>query len=73
MTRSLLQLEEQVAARAEVFKVARNLVGPIIEKHGLTRYQVGGSIITPGSSVTEVDQSLDAITRVADWLMEDIS
>lgn len=63
---------EEVAAREAVWNVATELVIPIIEDHGLEEYRAGPqNILVPGPHlVTKVDQNIDHIIRVADWLLD---
>lgn len=63
---------EDVAARQVVWSIATELVIPIIEDHGLEPFRSGPqNILVPGPHlVTKVDQNLDAIIRVADWLLD---
>lgn len=61
---------EQLAERLTVWDRAAELVAPIVEKHGLETYKVGSTVISYGTSTfTSVDQHIDHILRVANWLI----
>ena len=57
--------------RKKAWKKAAHLVEPIVEKHGLKQYAPGASIFVTGTSVsTPVDQHINHILTVAEWLLE---
>lgn len=56
--------------RMEALITANGFVEPIIDKHGLEPYVLGSSIFNPTSKFTKVDQHLDQVLRIADWLLE---
>jgi len=58
--------------RIKAWKKASELVEPIIERHGLEIVAVGGAMFTnPPVKHTKVDQHIDHIMRVAEWLREE--
>lgn len=63
-------LDEQVQRRIEVFNIAARMVSGLVLEHGLETYTNAGSILVNGYNVTKVDQHLDHILRVADWLLD---
>ena len=58
-----------VSQRNVVFSAARELVDPIIFMHELTDQKIGGPFNTT-TVISKVDQHIDQIVRVADWLLE---
>lgn len=56
--------------RIEAFKVAMELLKPIVDEHGLTEYKTG-PIFGPDMVFTPVDQHLNATIQLADWLLEE--
>lgn len=54
--------------KLQAWQMASELVEPIIEKHGLEKYS-SGVIFQSTSTFTAVDQHVDHILRVANWLM----
>lgn len=67
---------KDIAVRRTAWDHAVEMVVPIIEDHGLEEYKVNypGSTIfhTSNSSMTKVDQNVDHIIHVAEWLLEPI-
>jgi hypothetical protein len=59
----------EVAARKLVWQAATELVVPIIEDHGLLEIKTVHSMVN-SVTTTAVEQNIDHIMRVADWLME---
>lgn len=58
--------------RLVAWSAAAEAVKPIVEQHGLEPYGAGGNIFAPTTRFTKVDQHIDHIMRVADWLLEPI-
>lgn len=65
------EFTQAVLERKAVWEMAAELVIPIVEDHGLEEYRSGPSnILMPAPHVTtKVDQNIDHIIRVADWLL----
>lgn len=64
--------EAQRARKIEDFKTAVTLVDPIIQEHGLQDQEGSKNIfMTQGVSFSKVDQHVDHVIRVADWLGEE--
>lgn len=59
-----------IAKRVVIWEKAVSMVNPIIEKHGFKTYRLGDPFGN-GSTFTEVDQHVEAILRVADWLINE--
>ena len=55
--------------RYDVWLIASQMVDPIIEKHGIELVQTG-QMFGPSFKVTAVEQHIDHILKVADWLMD---
>lgn len=64
---------ETVAARRVVWEHAQAMTEPLVEKHGLEETKSSGMLFVPPSPNTVVEQHLDAIERVANWLLEPYS
>lgn len=62
---------EKVNLKKQVWLTAQELVVPLVEDHGLEETKSGGMLFVAPHTVTKVDQNIDAIQRVADWLLED--
>lgn len=60
---------EIVLARAYTWRMAVELVDPIVEKHSLETYRTG-PMFGVTSVVPPVEQYIDHIMRVADWLLD---
>jgi len=60
---------EDVATRRVAWEASQEMVKPIIEAHGLEQYSSGDQLFVKGAIVTKVDQNIDHILRVADWLL----
>lgn len=60
---------EEVARRITTWNTARDMVQPIVAIHGLEEYR-SGAPFGQQSTFTKVDQHLDHIMHVADWLLE---
>ena len=56
--------------KREAWLCAVDMVEPIIEEHALEQYSVD-SLAGTTMTHTELDQHIDQIIRVADWLLED--
>ena len=56
--------------RLKALGAAKHVVDPLVEQHGLEPYQMGAPAFTRGSTVTKVDQHIDNLLRVADWLLD---
>lgn len=65
------KITDNLLIRQAAFNEAGKMVDPLVEKHGLTEYKSNSTMLAQGSTVTLVEQHLDAIIRVADWLMEE--
>lgn len=59
---------EDIAIRGDVWEKANELVGPLVEEHGIEKVTLG-SIFSTGDVVTPVDLHINSIIRVADWLL----
>lgn len=55
--------------RVHAWNAAKEMVDPIVEQYGLETYQAG-AIFAPSFKSTPVDQHIDHIIHVAEWLME---
>lgn len=55
--------------KAEAWQRAVDMVEPIIEEYALERYSVD-NINGATTTFTEIDQHIDQIIRVADWLLD---
>lgn len=57
--------------KLEAWTLAAELVKPIIEQHTLKQTSPGSSMFATGNTViTPVDQHIEHIIGVAEWLME---
>jgi hypothetical protein len=59
----------EMAKKLDAWYAATKAVEPIIEKHGLVQHRVG-NIVATTATFSPVDQHIDHIVRVADWLLE---
>lgn len=59
---------ELLTERQAAFRIASELVDPIIEMHGLEQYR-DGAMFSHMSTFTEVDQHVSHILNVARWLL----
>lgn len=62
-------MDKRVAYREKVFIKASVMLEPLVEQHGIEDHQDGGQLFVRGVTVTAIDQHLDHIMRIADWLM----
>lgn len=60
----------KVIDRATVWRLAEQMVSGLVEQHGLQEIKTSGVLFAPPSPVTAVEQHLDAIERVANWLLD---
>lgn len=63
---------ESIIERRLVWEIAGEMIDPIVEKHGLEKQVVGGLVI-PQTVYSKVDQHLDSIERVAQWLLGEVN
>lgn len=61
---------ESMLERRAAWEIATELVIPIIEDHGLEEYKTGPAFLTHGTTMTKVDQNVENIIRVANWLLD---
>lgn len=62
---------EVLIYRKTAWEIAQELLTPIFEKHGIEQFNLSsGNPFVAGSPVTKVEQHLDAIERVASWLLD---
>lgn len=61
--------EGRIQHREKIFIKASVMLEPLVEQHGIEDHQDGGQLFVRGVTVTAIDQHLDHIMRVADWLM----
>lgn len=58
--------------RLKAWNDASELVEPIVEKHGLNQISPGGNMFGNGPAIlTPVDQHIEHIFTVAEWLMKE--
>lgn len=60
---------ERIVQRRATWDMASDLVAPLVEFHGVEDYSIG-QLLNQTSKFTKVDQHLEHILRVADWLLE---
>lgn len=65
-----LENAEKFSEKLLAFGAAAELVQPIVEQHGLETMGVGGNLMAPATKLSAVDQHVDQIIRLADWLLE---
>jgi len=56
--------------RLDAWYAAAAAVKPVIEQHGL-KDRATGNVLVANAWFSAVDQHIDQIMRVADWLLED--
>lgn len=56
--------------RTNAFRKAKELVDPIIDQHGLEAYREAPNIFVPPGNRSAVDQHINHILYIAEWLME---
>lgn len=61
---------EEVASRGIVWDSASIRVGSLVEQHGLEEFRTGAPF-QHQTTITKIDQHIDQIIRVADWLLDD--
>jgi len=68
----MIDLEEVVKRRA-VWTMAKEMVDPIVEQHGVETHGIGPANIfqAPPSKSTKVDQHIGHILQVSDWLIDE--
>jgi hypothetical protein len=65
--------EFEITTRIRLFKKASKLIAPIIAEHGIESYRGGGgAVLVPGQMYSAVDQHIEHILNVANWLEEGI-
>jgi hypothetical protein len=69
MEMTMMITNDDVVSRKVVWEMAQEMVLPLIEDHGLKEYTIGQEFRT--SVVTKVDQNLEHIERVANWLLNE--
>lgn len=57
--------------KPEAWATASGLVEPIVQQHGLEDYKGGANFMTTGSTFSKVEQHIDHILHVAEWLLGD--
>ncbi len=67
------EIINSMSIRRTAWDNATEMVVPIIEDHGLAEYPVGGNVLVPGSKMTRVDQNINHILQLADWLLEPLT
>lgn len=60
---------DPMSRKLEALRLAESIVEPIVEKHGLKEYKGGAPVLYQASTFTVVDQHIDHILHVADWLL----
>ena len=58
--------------KIEAWKKATEFVDPIVEKHGLQDVREGQVIFTTGFVSTKVNQHINHIMDVANWLLDEV-
>lgn len=56
--------------RRKAWSHAEEIVTPLLEKHGIEEYRSTHAVFVPTTPVTKIEQHLDAIERVATWLLD---
>lgn len=56
--------------RLEAWEIATKLIEPLVEKHEIETYRTGAPF-AQSSVTTKIDQHLEHILTVADWLLEE--
>ena len=69
MQKTVEEQKAELCQRRVVWDWASEMVAPIVEQHELKEYSMG-STFNRVSTTTVVDQHLDHIMRVADWLLD---
>lgn len=62
-------MDKRIAHREQIFIKASVMLEPLVEQHGIEDHKDGGAIFVNGATVTKIDQHIDHIMRIADWLM----
>lgn len=57
-----------IEERIEAWLAAKELIAPIIIEHGLEEYR-SGPVFGHISTVTKIDQHIDHVTHLANWLI----
>jgi hypothetical protein len=55
--------------RVDAWNAAIGLIEPIVEAHGLEEYHTSQTPFTRGSTFTKVDQHINHVLNVANWLI----
>lgn len=55
--------------RLEAWGAARVMVQEIVDQHGLEDQKMGGPVFRSSPTITKVDQHLQHIVHIADWLL----
>ena len=58
-----------IKQRFDVWEIASKMVAPLIEQHGIELVQTG-QMFGPSFKTTAVEQHIEHILKVADWLMD---
>jgi len=67
------QVIQSMSLRREAWLAATELVVPVLEEHGLEDVTLAGAnLFVKGSTMTKVDQNINHLTGVADWLLEPV-
>lgn len=59
---------DDIAIRCDVWEKANEMVGPLIEEHGVKDTTIG-TIFSTADVISPLDQHITAIIRVSDWLI----
>lgn len=70
MTKPIELMTPNQMVRINAWMTAKDLVDPIVEQHGIEKYVPGSTIFGSGSTVTPVQQHINHIFEVAEWLLE---
>lgn len=62
-------IAETMAERITAWNTATELVLPIVALHGVKPYNLG-QVFKQDARYTEVDQHINSVISVADWLLE---
>lgn len=61
--------DDKVKERVDIFLASKTLVDSIVSEHGLEIYRAG-QVFGSTSTYTKVDQHIDHVIRVANWLLD---
>lgn len=71
--RTKKEIIKSMSVKRVAWDHAVEMIVPILEDHKLQEYKVNAGPFNTGSTMTKVDQNVDHIIHVAEWLLEPLT